>query len=86
MGFSLERRIRTLLRFLLPTKAERRYVRALRQSGAFDRVFYIAANPRLRHVFRLAPERHYVLFGETRGATARRSPWRGSRLHLAKPA
>jgi Rhamnan synthesis protein F len=67
MGFSLARRIRTVSRFLLPTGPERHYARKLRQSGALDRAFYISANPRLRRLFRLMPERHYVLFGEALG-------------------
>jgi len=67
MGFSLARRIRTVLRFVFPTRSQRRYERALRQSGRFDRAFYIAANPRLRALFRLAPERHYIVFGEALG-------------------
>jgi Rhamnan synthesis protein F len=67
MGFNLARRLGTLLRFLFPSASARHYVRVLRRSDAFDRNFYIKANPRLRHVFRLAPERHYVLFGEALG-------------------
>ena len=61
------RRVRIVLRFLVPTMAERAYARLLRRSPEFDRDFYIASNPRLRRLFRLAPERHYALFGEAAG-------------------
>ena len=61
------RRVRIVLRFLFPSAAERAYARRLRESPEFDRAFYLASNPRLRWLFRLAPERHYVLFGEAAG-------------------
>ncbi len=61
------RRVRIVLRFLLPDARTRQYVRGIRRSGLFDRVFYTASNPRLRRIFRLAPERHYALFGEPAG-------------------
>lgn len=61
------RQVGIVLRFLWPSRATRRYVRQIRASGAFDRAFYFGSNPRLRGLFRLAPERHYVLFGEAAG-------------------
>jgi len=54
-------------RFLFPDRAARSYIRVLRDSALFDRAFYFGSNPRLRRLFRLAPERHYVLFGEAAG-------------------
>ncbi|WP_165821531.1 rhamnan synthesis F family protein [Falsiruegeria mediterranea] len=59
--------IRVVLRFLTPNTQTRRHVRLLKESGLFDRGFYIRSNPRLRRLFRLAPERHYALFGEPAG-------------------
>jgi hypothetical protein len=59
--------VRIVLRFLVPTMAGCGYARLLRRSPEFDRDFYIASNPRLRRLFRLAPERHYALFGEAAG-------------------
>ncbi|GAA6194539.1 rhamnan synthesis F family protein [Phaeobacter sp. NW0010-22] len=61
------RRMQTLWRFVWPAQDERRYARMLRSSPQFDPAFYIASNPRLRWLFRRAPERHYVLFGEALG-------------------
>ncbi len=63
----LLRRLGYLLRFLLISPAERRYVRLLRQSGLFDRAFYLGVNPALHPLFRRWPERHYVVFGEPAG-------------------
>lgn len=61
------RRIGIVLSFLLPPNQIRRYVQQMKTSGEFDRTFYFASNPRLRRLFRLAPERHYALFGEPAG-------------------
>lgn len=55
------------LRILVPTRAELRYVRAIRESGLFDRSWYLTTNPRLPWICRVLPERHYVLVGETVG-------------------
>jgi hypothetical protein len=60
-------RARIVLRFLFPDHRGRAAVRHIKNSGLFDRAFYFASNPRLRWVFRWAPERHYVLFGEPAG-------------------
>jgi len=61
------RRAGIVLRFVFPGRAARAYAGNIRASGMFDRDFYLLSNPRLRRLFRLAPERHYVLFGETAG-------------------
>lgn len=63
----LSRQIRTVLRFLFPTPAEREYAQLLRGNPQFDRAFYLESNPRMRRLFRLSPERHYVQFGEALG-------------------
>jgi lipopolysaccharide biosynthesis protein len=55
------------LRFVFPKPQVRLDVRKVRESGIFDRDFYLRSNPRLRRLFQLAPERHYVLFGEPAG-------------------
>jgi lipopolysaccharide biosynthesis protein len=39
----------------------------MRQSGLFDRQFYLGANPSLHWLFKMFPERHYALFGEAAG-------------------
>lgn len=39
----------------------------MRQSGLFDRQFYRGINPNLHWLFKMFPERHYVLFGEAAG-------------------
>lgn len=37
------------------------------RSGEFDRDFYLECHPTLNQLFRLFPERHYVVFGEAAG-------------------
>jgi hypothetical protein len=54
-------------RLLWPTRAERGYARVIRQSGLFDRAWYLDSNPRLPRLCRWLPERHYVLVGEAAG-------------------
>lgn len=61
------RRAGIVLKFLFPDAGIRAAVRDIKTSGLFDRAFYYASNPRLRRLFKLAPERHYVLFGEPAG-------------------
>jgi lipopolysaccharide biosynthesis protein len=61
------------LRLLFPTPEQARYVRLIRDSGAFDRAWYLACNPRLPRLCRMLPERHYVLVGESVGLC----PWPG---------
>lgn len=63
----LLKRAHNILRFCVPGTSEREYVRLIRTSGLFDKAFYVRSNPRLRRLFRLAPERHYALFGEAAG-------------------
>ena len=53
---------------------------SLCRSGQFSRDFYLASNPRLRRLFRLAPERHYVLFGEAAGLSP--CAWFSPRAYL----
>lgn len=55
------------LRLLFPTPAESRYAKIIRDSGAVDRSWYLACNPRLPRLCRFLPERHYVLVGEAAG-------------------
>jgi hypothetical protein len=67
MIMRLLRQVRIVSRFLWPSRATRHYVRQIQASNQFDRAFYFGSNPRLRRLFRLAPERHYALFGEPAG-------------------
>lgn len=69
----VQRRLAGLLGFLWPAPEARRAIRAIHESGQFDRAFYRASNPRLRWIFRLAPLRHYVTIGEGRGLCP--APW-----------
>lgn len=55
------------VRILFPTPSQRRYLRAIRDSGLFDRGWYLACYPRMPLICRLMPERHYVLVGEVVG-------------------
>ena len=80
MIFSFLQRAGIVLRFLFPSEATRHYVRQIKRSGQFSRDFYLASNPRLRRLFRLAPERHYVLFGEAAGLSP--CAWFSPRAYL----
>lgn len=60
-------RARWLGAFLNPHPRISRYLRAIRQGQHFDRAFYLGANPGLHPLFRIFPERHYVVFGEREG-------------------
>lgn len=73
MTFVVRRRLGAILRFLWPDQAARAAMRAISKSGQFDRAFYRASNPGLRWIFRLAPVRHYVTIGESRGLCP--APW-----------
>lgn len=64
---SLIRKMKTVLRYLFPTAADRHYLAQMATAGQFDRAFYRMANPRLPALFRLWPERHYVQLGEGHG-------------------
>ncbi|MGR3617180.1 MAG: rhamnan synthesis F family protein [Paracoccaceae bacterium] len=66
-GSHIKRKLGRVITFLLPDKNARSYCKRVRESGRFDRRFYRKSNPRLRTLFWLAPERHYVLFGERAG-------------------
>jgi len=70
---SVRRRLAGLLGFLWPAPEASRAIRAIHESGQFDRAYYRASNPQLRWIFRLAPIRHYVTIGEGRGLCP--APW-----------
>ena len=44
-----------------------RYLWRMRFSRLFDRQFYRGVNPRIHWIFRMFPERHYLLVGERAG-------------------
>ena len=69
----VRRKLAGLLGFLWPDQEARTAIRAIRESGQFERAFYRMSNPRLRWIFRLAPLRHYVTIGESRGLCP--APW-----------
>lgn len=56
-----------LAEFLNPNPRIRRDLRTIRNSGHFDRAFYLRDNPHLHPLFRRFPERHYLVFGEREG-------------------
>lgn len=64
---TLIRKIRTVLRYLVPPPADREYIATLQTTGQFDRAYYLASNPRLKQLFRIWPVRHYVQLGEANG-------------------
>lgn len=61
------RKIRTVLRYLFPTAQDRAYLARIRESGLFDRAFYLQSNAGLNRLFHIWPERHYVQLGERIG-------------------
>lgn len=63
----LRRRIKVVWRYFFPTAGERAYLARIRESESFDRAFYLRTNPRLRRLFHIWPERHYVQLGERQG-------------------
>lgn len=63
----LRRKASTVLRYLFPTAADRAYLEEIRRSGLFDRAFYRSSNIRLKRLFHIWPERHYVQLGERNG-------------------
>jgi len=67
MNHILIRKIRTVLRYLNPPAADRAYIAQMQGAGQFDRDFYLTSNPRLKRLFHLWPERHYVQMGEANG-------------------
>lgn len=60
------RALRFLRIFLLKPR-ERAAVKAARATGLFDPVYYRGAYPQIHPLFRLAPLRHYVVYGEAQG-------------------
>ncbi|RVT83508.1 hypothetical protein DXV76_14865 [Rhodobacteraceae bacterium CCMM004] len=67
MPRSLPQKIADAARLLLLSAEDRAYLRLIRESGAFDRAYYLEANPKLHRLFRLFPERHYLREGEAMG-------------------
>lgn len=55
------------LRTLLLTPSERLYLREIRKSGLFDRVYYRGAHPGLNPVYKHFAEHHFVAHGEAMG-------------------
>ncbi|WP_232520815.1 glycoside hydrolase family 99-like domain-containing protein [Rhodobacter sp. CZR27] len=49
------------------TPSERRYLRAIRRSGLFDRTYYRGAYPGLNPLYLRYPEKHYIAYGERMG-------------------
>lgn len=62
-----KRRFQTALRLIFPSASDRKYIKLIRQSGVFDRGYYLSSNPGLHWLFRLLPERHFALYGEQLG-------------------
>jgi hypothetical protein len=67
------RRFAVLTGFLWPCKEARKVIGTIHRSKRFDMAFYRASNPGMRWIFRLAPLRHYVTIGESRGLCP--APW-----------
>ena len=63
----LMRGAKTLFRYFRLTRQDKSYLSEIEAAGAFDRDFYLRMNPRLRRIFRIWPERHYVVVGEAAG-------------------
>jgi lipopolysaccharide biosynthesis protein len=60
-------RLKTALSLLFPSRAHRGYARQIRDSGLFDRRFYVTSNPALHPIVQWLPIRHFVLRGEATG-------------------
>nr|WP_090271354.1 glycoside hydrolase family 99-like domain-containing protein [Thalassovita taeanensis] len=56
-----------MLRFHFPSGPQREYIKAVRDSGLFDPVYYRGAYPGINPAFMRDPIRHFVLYGEERG-------------------
>lgn len=65
-GSFVARALRFLRIFFLKPQ-ERAAVKAGRETGLFDPVYYRGAYPQVHALFRLAPLRHYVVYGEAQG-------------------
>ena len=64
---SLFSRLLRFLRVLILKHSERTYLRHIRASGMFDKVFYRGAYPGLSVLYRAIPLHHYIAFGEGMG-------------------
>jgi lipopolysaccharide biosynthesis protein len=60
-------RVGKLMRIAFPGRPKMAYLRRIRRSGQFDRAYYLRAHPGHNRVYRRAPMRHYVLWGEASG-------------------
>ncbi len=69
IGQVLLRKIRKLLFYISVTRKSRQAISHIKQTKAFDRKHYFKTNPTLNLLYRISPERHYVLFGEALGLT-----------------
>ncbi|WP_375173911.1 glycoside hydrolase family 99-like domain-containing protein [Pseudooceanicola sp.] len=63
---ALQRSVK-LLRLICPGLSSLVYLRLIRRSGIFDPDYYRRAHPGLNWLYRRAPMRHYVLWGEAAG-------------------
>ena len=54
-------------RVIILSPSERLYLRKVRNSGMFDRVYYKGAYPQLNPVYHRFPEHHYIAYGESMG-------------------
>jgi lipopolysaccharide biosynthesis protein len=66
-------RVGKVLRLVFPGLTRLRYLRRIGRSGLFDRAYYLRSHPGLNWVYRLAPLRHYVLWGEAAGLQPNRT-------------
>lgn len=60
-------RVYRLARTLLMGPINLQAIHKIKKSGMFDRTFYNGVNPGLSKLYRILPERHYLLFGESAG-------------------
>lgn len=60
-------RVARFLRVLFLTREERKFLKAARNTGLFDPVFYRGAYPAIHPWFHKVPLRHYIVYGEKRG-------------------
>ncbi|MGB7244268.1 MAG: glycoside hydrolase family 99-like domain-containing protein, partial [Sulfitobacter sp.] len=60
-------RLKKALKLAFPSWSQKAYLRRMRKSRLFDRQFYLSTNPGMHWLFRLFPERHFLLMGETAG-------------------
>ena len=60
-------RLKKAVRLIMLNSSERAYLKQIKKSGMFDAVFYRGVNPALHRLYRLFPQRHFILQGETMG-------------------